>query len=84
LLLIGAYRDNEVDSGHPLMLKLDAIRRAGTKVQDIILALGPPELCQLDASRMGRSRRAALDGFGVYRNLETVRERVRVLETTVL
>ena len=29
LLLIGAYRDNEVDAAHPLMRKLDAIRRAG-------------------------------------------------------
>src|SRR5262249_37272760 len=29
LLLIGAYRDNEVDSTHPLMRKLDAIRKAG-------------------------------------------------------
>ena len=29
LLLIGAYRDNEVTSAHPLMRKLDAIRKAG-------------------------------------------------------
>jgi predicted ATPase len=26
LLLIGAYRDNEVDAAHPLMRKIDAIR----------------------------------------------------------
>ncbi|WFU73424.1 AAA family ATPase [Bradyrhizobium sp. CB2312] len=38
LLLIGAYRDNEVDSAHPLMRKLDLIRRAGGAVQDIQLA----------------------------------------------
>ena len=38
LLLIGAYRDNEVDSAHPLRRKLDAIRRAGAKVRDIVLA----------------------------------------------
>jgi PAS domain S-box-containing protein len=38
LLLIGAYRDNEVDDAHPLMRKLDAIRRAGTVVHDIVLA----------------------------------------------
>ena len=38
LLLIGAYRDNEVDAAHPLMRKLDAIRRAGATVQDIVLA----------------------------------------------
>ena len=38
LLLIGAYRDNEVNAAHPLMRKLDAIRRAGAAVQDIVLA----------------------------------------------
>src|SRR3954470_14374476 len=38
LLLIGAYRDNEVDAAHPLSRTLVAIRRAGAKVQDIVLA----------------------------------------------
>src|SRR6516162_1272093 len=38
LLLIGAYRNNEVTSAHPLMRKLEAIRQAGVIVQDIILA----------------------------------------------
>jgi PAS domain S-box-containing protein len=38
LLLIGAYRDNEVDFTHPLMRKLEAIRRAGAQVQEIVLA----------------------------------------------
>ena len=38
LLLIGAYRDNEVDATHPLLRKLDAIRRTGATVQDIVLA----------------------------------------------
>jgi PAS domain S-box-containing protein len=38
LLLIGAYRDNEVDSTHPLMRKLDAIRQAGVPVREIVLA----------------------------------------------
>jgi serine/threonine protein kinase len=33
LMLIGAYRDNEVDSAHPLMHKLEAIRQAGARVQ---------------------------------------------------
>jgi PAS domain S-box-containing protein len=37
LLLIGAYRDNEVDAKHPLMRKLDAIRQAGGIVNDIVL-----------------------------------------------
>jgi serine/threonine protein kinase len=38
LMLIGAFRDNEVDARHPLMRKLDAIRKAGARVQEIILA----------------------------------------------
>jgi len=38
LLLVGAYRDHEVDATHPLMRKLDAIRRAGATVYDIVLA----------------------------------------------
>jgi PAS domain S-box-containing protein len=37
LLLIGAYRDNEVDSTHPLMLKLEALRRAGARLDQIVL-----------------------------------------------
>jgi PAS domain S-box-containing protein len=38
VMLVGAYRDNEVDSTHPLMRKLEAIRKAGTAVQEIVLA----------------------------------------------
>jgi PAS domain S-box-containing protein len=38
LMLIGAYRDNEVDATHPLRHKLDAIRQAGALVQEIHLA----------------------------------------------
>ena len=37
LLLIGAYRDNEVDAAHPLMRKLAAIGKTGGKVQEIML-----------------------------------------------
>ena len=38
LMLIGAYRDNEVNSTHPLMRKLQEIRLAGATVHDIVLA----------------------------------------------
>ncbi len=38
LMLIGAYRDNEVDSSHPLMRRLDAIRKTGATVHEIALA----------------------------------------------
>ena len=40
-LLIGAYRDNEVTSAHPLMRKLEAIRKAGALVQEISLCSRP-------------------------------------------
>src|SRR5262249_60276823 len=38
LMLIGAYRDNEVAAAHPLMRKLDAIKAAGGKVAEIKLS----------------------------------------------
>ena len=38
LILIGAYRDNEVDATHPLARKLAAIRSSGAKVNEIKLA----------------------------------------------
>ena len=37
LLLIGAYRANEVDSTHPLARRLRAMREAGAILQDIVL-----------------------------------------------
>ena len=53
LLLIGAYRDNEVDAAHPLMRKLDAIRAAGATVHDIVLTpLGYDDLGQLIAESL--------------------------------
>ena len=47
LLLIGAYRANEVDAAPPLMRKLTVIRRSGSKVSEI--ELGP-----LDYGHIGR------------------------------
>jgi predicted ATPase len=38
LILIGAYRDNEVTAAHPLMHRLDAIKAARAKVVEIALA----------------------------------------------
>jgi predicted ATPase len=37
LLLVGAYRDKEVGPAHPLMWTLEAIRKAGARVQEIVL-----------------------------------------------
>jgi predicted ATPase len=61
LLLIGAYRDNEVSATHPLVLKLDAIRQAGAPVQDIVLSpLGRDDLGQLLADALdGEPERSA-------------------------
>src|SRR5262249_49919244 len=38
VLLIGAYRDNEVTAVHPLRRTLEAIRSAGARVQEMALA----------------------------------------------
>jgi serine/threonine protein kinase len=48
LMLVGAYRDNEVSSSHPLTRTLGAIRKAGARMQEIVLA--PLEL--EDVSRL--------------------------------
>src|SRR5215470_347318 len=48
LMLIGAYRDNEVTAAHPLMRKLEAIRNTGASVQQIVLApLARDDLAEL-------------------------------------
>ncbi len=60
LLVIGAYRDNEVDSAHPLMRKLDAIRKAGAFVQEISLApLAREDLGRLIADTLSCAPRRA-------------------------
>src|SRR5262249_34381401 len=38
LMLIGAYRDNDVGPTHPFVRKLQAMRQAGALLQDIVLA----------------------------------------------
>jgi serine/threonine protein kinase len=38
LLMIGAYRDNEVDTAHPLTRKLEGIRQGGVSINQIKLA----------------------------------------------
>ena len=53
LLLIGAYRDNEVTPVHPLMQRLAAIRSAGGRVQEIVLApLGLDDVGRLIADAL--------------------------------
>jgi hypothetical protein len=40
LLVIGAYRENEVSQGHPLTRAFDTIRAGDVRVQEIVLASG--------------------------------------------
>jgi predicted ATPase/transcriptional regulator with GAF, ATPase, and Fis domain len=50
LLLIGAYRDNEIGPSHPHVPALDALRGAGTRVSQIVLsALELDDVCRLIA-----------------------------------
>jgi PAS domain S-box-containing protein len=53
LLLVGAYRDNEVGPSHPLLRTLEAIRKAGARVEEIVLApLGLDDVGQLVADAL--------------------------------
>jgi PAS domain S-box-containing protein len=53
LLVIGAYRDNEVSASHPLRLLLAAIEKAGTPVVNLVLApISPAELVELVADAL--------------------------------
>jgi PAS domain S-box-containing protein len=61
LLLVGAYRDNEISPSHPLLRKLDAIRKAGASVQEISLApLVREDLEQLIADTLSCAPRRAV------------------------
>ncbi|WP_434043336.1 MULTISPECIES: trifunctional serine/threonine-protein kinase/ATP-binding protein/sensor histidine kinase [Sorangium] len=53
VLLIGAYRDNEVGPSHPLMLALDEIRKAGARVSEVQLGpLSPAQTRELVADAL--------------------------------
>jgi PAS domain S-box-containing protein len=55
LLVIGAYRDNEVDADHPLMRRMNPIRQAGTRVQEInLVPLARADVQQLVADALRR------------------------------
>ena len=60
LLVVGAYRDNEVSPSHPLIRTLDAIRKAGASVQEIVLApLRPGDVGRLVADSLHCERDSA-------------------------
>jgi PAS domain S-box-containing protein len=53
LLLVGAYRDNEVSPSHPLLRTLASICKAGARVQEVVLApLGLDDVGQFAADAM--------------------------------
>jgi predicted ATPase/signal transduction histidine kinase/GAF domain-containing protein len=57
LLLVGAYRDNEVTRSHPLMRTLEAIRKAGGRVDEVALApLLPSDIERLVATAIHADR----------------------------
>lgn len=61
LLVIGAYRDNEVSAAHPLMLTLLEMQKTGAKVNTIMLAPLPEyDLNQLVADTLSCSAELAM------------------------
>ncbi|MBW4491025.1 MAG: AAA family ATPase [Trichocoleus desertorum ATA4-8-CV12] len=55
LFLIGAYRDNEVNPTHPLVLTLERLRKQGVVLQEIVLApLALKPLSQLIAETLNQ------------------------------
>jgi PAS domain S-box-containing protein len=61
LLVIGAYRDNEINPSHPLMLGLETIRKGGAVIHELVVApLSIDDLGQLVADSVHcEPRRAA-------------------------
>ena len=54
LLLIGAYRDNEIGPSHPLLRTLDTIGKAGAFVEISLAPLSQGDLERLIADMLGR------------------------------
>jgi PAS domain S-box-containing protein len=60
VLLVGAYRDNEVGPSHPLMRTLGAVRKAGARIEEIVLApLALDDVCRLVIDALHCDRDAA-------------------------
>jgi predicted ATPase/signal transduction histidine kinase len=57
LLVLGAYRDNEVDRSHPLLSMVDAVKRSRASVGHIVLPpLSPEHVLELVVDTVRRSR----------------------------
>jgi predicted ATPase/signal transduction histidine kinase len=62
VLLIGAYRDNEVSSSHPLALMLSELRKAGARILDLQLEpLSLEEVRQLVSDTLPSASAALVD-----------------------
>ncbi|MGK4004512.1 AAA family ATPase [Sorangium sp. So ce1036] len=58
VLLVGAYRDNEVDGAHPLTSTLDELRKAGVAMTELTLRpLSPPTVTQILIETLHRDER---------------------------
>ncbi len=69
LLIIGAYRDNEVDGSHPTVRALEAARQSGARIRNIVLQPLPAEdLCQLVADTVRASPDEAAPLAGLVRD----------------
>ena len=66
LLLVGAYRDNEVGPAHPLMRTLEAIRNAGARVEEIVLT--PSRARRYWPARHRRPALRSRSARGLWRN----------------
>lgn len=61
LLLIGAYRDEQLSSTHPLMITIEKLQKAGTFIQKIPLTtLNLEDINQLIADTLQKDRRAII------------------------
>ncbi|MDB9512569.1 AAA family ATPase [Kamptonema animale CS-326] len=62
LLMIGAYRNNEVNDTHPLILTLEKIQKLGVNINNIILSpLTRSQVNQLIADSLGNSTESCKD-----------------------
>lgn len=56
LLLVGAYRDNEVGPDHPLRARLSTIKGSAIRVDEITLhGVNPDDVCQMIADGLGEA-----------------------------
>ncbi len=71
ILLLGAYRDNEVDKGHPLMITLKQLQGSDSKVRTISLnPLDQETTCRITADSFGMAM-AKAEKLGIHVHTKT-------------